>query len=45
MVLIPKRTKYIRDIILLETLRKVVEVLIDTGLHDSLQVHDVLHEF
>ena len=45
MVLIPKGATDTRDIVLLETLWKVVEALIYTCLHASLQFHDALHGF
>ena len=45
LVLIPKGTTDTRGIILLETLWKLVEALINTRLKTSLQMHDVLHGF
>ena len=45
LVLLTKGTTNTRDIGLLEILWKVLEVLIDTCLHASLQLHDVLHGF
>ena len=45
LLLIPKWTTYTQGAILLETLWKVVGVLIDTRIHASLQLHDVLHGF
>ena len=45
MVLIPKGTTDTRVIGLLETLGKVVEVLIDTRLCASLQFYGILHRF
>ena len=45
LVLITKETTDTRGIVLLETLWKVVEALIDTCLHVSLQMHGVLHKF
>ena len=45
LVLIIKGTLDTRVIVILETLWKVVETLIDTRLRASLQFHDVLHEF
>ena len=45
MVLIPKGTTETRGIVLLETLWKVVESLIDTRLLASLQFYDVQHVF
>ena len=45
LVLIPKGTTYTRVIVLLDTLCKVVESLMDTLLRSSLQFHDVLHGF
>ena len=45
LVLLTKGTTNTRDIGLLEILWKVLEVLIDTHLHASLQLHDVLHGF
>ena len=45
MVLIPKGTIYTWSIGLLETLCNVVEALIDTRLHASIQFHDILHRF
>ena len=45
LVLIPKGTTDTRGIGLLETLWKVVEALIDTCLHASLQMHKVLYGF
>ena len=43
--LIPKSTTDTRGVVLLETLWKVVEALIDTHLRASLQFHYVLHWF
>ena len=43
--LIPKGTNYTRFIGLIDTLWKVLEVIIDTRLRSSLQMHDVLHRF
>ena len=43
MLLIPKGTTDKRDIDLLDTLWKVVEVLVDTCLRASLQMHNTLH--
>ena len=43
--LITKGTTNRRDIVMLETLWKVVEALIDTGLRESLQFHESLHSF
>ena len=45
MFLITKGTTDTWGIGLMETLCKVVEALIDTRLHASLQLHDVLHRF
>ena len=45
MVLIPKGTTDTKDIGLLDTLWKVVEVIINICLRASLQMHDVLHRF
>ena len=45
MVLIHKFITETRGICLLDTLWKVVDVLIDTCLHASIQFHDVLHGF
>ena len=45
LVLIPKSTTNIRGFRLLETLWKVVEVLINTCISASLHMHDVLHGF
>ena len=45
LALITNETTRTRGIDLLETLRKVTEVLIDTRLRYSLQMHDVLHRF
>ena len=45
LILIPKGTTDTRDIGLLETLWKVVEVLIDTCLRASPQMHKTLHRF
>ena len=45
LVIIPKGTTDTLGIRLLETLWKVVEVIIDNRLRDSLQFHDVLHGF
>ena len=45
MVLITKGNIDTQDIGLLETLCKVVEALIDTLLHASIQFHEVLHGF
>ena len=45
LVLISKGTTNTWGVDLLETLGKVVEVLIDTRLHASIQLHDVLHRF
>ena len=45
LVLIPRVITKTRGIGLLETLWKVEEVLIDTYLHASLQLQDVLHGF
>ena len=44
-VLIPKGNTDKQDIGLLDTLWKVVEVLIDTHIYASLQLQDVLHRF
>ena len=43
LVLIPKRTTNTRGIGLLDTLWKLVEVLIDTCLRARLQMHNILH--
>ena len=43
--LIPKKTTVTRGIGLMETLRKVVETLIDTFLCNNLQMHNPLHGF
>ena len=43
--LIPKGTTNTRGIGLLQTLWKLVGVLMDTSLHARLQIHDVLHGF
>ena len=45
LILIPKGTTDTRGIGLLETLWKVVEVLIDTCLRASPQMHKTLHRF
>ena len=45
LVLFPKGTTDTRGIGLLYTLWKVVEVLIDTCLHTSLYIHNILHGF
>ena len=45
LVLILKGTTYKRGIGLLETLWKVVKILIDNRLRASLHMHDVLHGF
>ena len=45
MFLIHKGITYTWCIVLMETLWKVVEALIDTRLRASLQFHDVLHGF
>ena len=45
LVLITKGDTNTKGIVLLETLWKVVEALIDTRLHASLQLHDALHGF
>ena len=45
LVLFPKGTTNKRGIVLLDTLWKVVEALIDTCLCASLQMHNVLHGF
>ena len=45
LVVIPKGTTNTRVIVLLETLWKVVEALIDTHLRASLQMHGVIHGF
>ena len=44
-VLIPKGTTDAHGIGLLDTLWKVVEAIIDTRLHASLQFHEILHGF
>ena len=43
LVFIPKGNTYTRGIGLLETLWKVVETIIDTRLHASIQFHNFLH--
>ena len=45
LVLIYKGNTYTQGIDLLESLRKVVEAIIDTCLRASVHLHDVLHEF
>ena len=45
LVIIPKGTTYTRGVVLLETLWKVVDALIDTRLCEILQFHDVLLMF
>ena len=45
LVLIPKGATYTIGIVLLDTLWKVVEALVDTRLRASLQMHDILHMF
>ena len=45
LVLIPKGTTDTRGIVLLYTLWKVVEELIDTRIRASLQMHDISHGF
>ena len=45
LVLISKLTINRRGIVLLESLFKVMEALIGTCLHASLQMNDVLHRF
>ena len=45
LVLLPKGTTDTRGIGMLETLWKMVEASIDTRLHASPQMHNVLHGF
>ena len=45
MVLIPKRNADTRGIKMIDVVRKVVEVVIDTRIKIVAQFHDVLHGF
>ena len=45
LVLIPKVSTDTRGILLLETLWKVIEALIDTRIHVSIHFHDAVHGF